>query len=864
MKNFKVRALCFILTAVMLCSTAFSADVTSQESAVNEEAIEAMEFLQLLNIIPADYYDYNTLMDEKVSRADFVDAVARLIGGADYKGSTYYYDVPQTHYAYNSIAMLTEMGIVNGTGNNLFSPEDAIDGAAAYKIILSLMGYNVHAENDGGYPNGYLKIARKIDLLDTDWVLSEMTRGEMFILLFEAAKKDVYEPIVFSETEGNVFVVSEGDTLLSIYQGILYHKGTVTGAEFISLSGNSLAEAETVEIDGVMYPSEISLTEALGEEVEFFTRIDKGTDIETVFWAKKTGKSEVLSIEEGNIAGFDKATYTLSYYSGSSSNSIKKVAIDRGVTLIYNGVVVEENIYEIFDGSRMSVKLVESDGKYNTAVVKAYENYVVGMIDSSAEVIYDIAEPSKSLSFSEDLYEYTVIRDKDGKELMFSDIKSGDVLSTYLSKDKTYMEVVVSDLKPSGILSLKKSVEEGTELTVNGVSYLMPEGVETEQYNIGDNVILYMDYKGMVAYLSSYATDNFAAYVFAAAISEGVFSSEVSLKMLNQNGKVEILKCAEKVVVDGTKTDDPDAIKNIFFNAAGVFQSQLVLIKVNADNEISELDSVIYNDSKESITDTLQQNMTEGNRMYRGTGAFDSDAVINTSTIIFEVPNREFAETAGDDYYRVVNMSSLANNGYYTVASYNTTNRNGYEKYVVTKYNNARTGEDMNLPLLVTGVGETVTDEGEIVKCLNGYKGNALVEVPANGEVDFSGIEEGMLVRTFLDLTNKVYKTEILFDPENKTYGSNGWNMQYGVHKGFVHDIVGDVVKTGFETGAKSDHVIQRNNAPILVYNSEYDRGKIYAGSFSDAATYYNEKEACSSVVIITEHNMARLFVIYK
>ena len=124
-----------ILSLILAISMGFSImsfSALAQEESIDAELSEAMEVLRLFDII-SDYYDYNTNYQQEVSRADFAEAVSKLMGNSSYESKDiYYYDVPENHYAYKSIAMLTEMGIINGVGDNLFKPDVFIEDAQAY------------------------------------------------------------------------------------------------------------------------------------------------------------------------------------------------------------------------------------------------------------------------------------------------------------------------------------------------------------------------------------------------------------------------------------------------------------------------------------------------------------------------------------------------------------------------------------------------------------------------------------------------------------------------------------------------------------------------------------------------------------
>ena len=48
------------------------------------------------------------------------------------------------------------LGIINGYGDGNFLPEESLKGIEAIKILTAALGYQIVAENEGGYQSGYL------------------------------------------------------------------------------------------------------------------------------------------------------------------------------------------------------------------------------------------------------------------------------------------------------------------------------------------------------------------------------------------------------------------------------------------------------------------------------------------------------------------------------------------------------------------------------------------------------------------------------------------------------------------------------------------------------------------------------------
>ena len=231
------RIAVFALFAGIFTSySAWATDAENETSNMDDNLKAIVDTLRHFDFIP-DYYDYNTNTEETASRADFVYAAAKLVNQTKYSGGdTYYYDVPQTFWAYNEICALTQLGILNGSDEKLFKPNDKITKGQAYKILLSLMGYKTYAESDGGFPYGYIKRANIIKLNDNVSSNELVTLADMFNLIYNAMTTNVLSVNKIAGGSAE-YSVSDNETLMSIYHGINYDEGTVTGAEHITTDG---------------------------------------------------------------------------------------------------------------------------------------------------------------------------------------------------------------------------------------------------------------------------------------------------------------------------------------------------------------------------------------------------------------------------------------------------------------------------------------------------------------------------------------------------------------------------------------------------------------------------------------------------
>ena len=153
--------------------------VFAENERYSEEKIqEALGILKILDVI-SDDYTKDTAANQEVTRAEFSYYAVRLIKLQDYNQSTYFYDVPDSHWAFESINALASTGVVSGYGDHLFMPDQKISCTEATTILLRLFGYS--SEYFGA--NRFNSLASELDLLKGFKGSSVLTFEDMLILL---------------------------------------------------------------------------------------------------------------------------------------------------------------------------------------------------------------------------------------------------------------------------------------------------------------------------------------------------------------------------------------------------------------------------------------------------------------------------------------------------------------------------------------------------------------------------------------------------------------------------------------------------------------------------------------------------------
>ena len=887
MKAYK-KIITILLTAVLSCSFSFmsvlAADNTETEvntlvAAASEENIppvirKMMNVLKTFNIIP-DYYDYNVPLNYEVPRSDFVASVARMMGKTEYGGSeVYFYDVPKNYWAFNEISNLTEMGILNGTGDKTFHPGDTITKGAAYKILLSAMNYSGYAENFGGYPTGYITAANRIKISDGVTGGETVTMSDMMYILYNALTVNIMEP-GYLTGDTVTFEVSDDETLISHYRDIYYGKGDVNGANSITINGANL-KPDYVLIDDETYKCEgFNMIDYIGERVEFFYEQKDSSDDKKLLWVDRKGTSQdIKTISVDGDAYLDTDTFAYTYYD-ENKNRKYKINLDRSVLLVYNGGIVDSDYDKILNNKRYELKLVSDGGRYSVMVVREYENYVVGNINSIDRIVYDKNRPQDFVNLNDVDYDTFSIKRMGNDEMPFEDITKDAVLSVYMSKDKKHIEVYVSYSIVNGVLE-QISEEDHTEVTINGNVYRVDGKVSADNYEIGDEVTAYTDVYGEIVYIAAKTGGFQGAFLIKASIDER--GKNLDIKLLGEDSKVGLIKCAENLIVDGVRYKNLKDAYNTLLAGGNKLTAQFALIKKDKNGDIKEIDTTVYNTEKET-TNSLridvpfiygeETNYTQ--RLIRVTGStmrVGERIVFNTATKVFVVPYVTDYDNVDDDDLWVTVGSTIANDTGTYAQTYKTEERAGAAKYMLFKgYDPSRVRAEM--PILAQKITYGTDNDGITVEVLEGYQGTARVSVKADESVSdlFSknGVLPGDVVTLKKDSYGKVKGCTVMYDYRTEEHKAlTALNDAVGMFVGYAHDVVGNVVKIGFASGADYEYAIDTMSKPVVVYDTSKTKDAISPATIGDIVTYGNDPQNCSTVLIVTSRMQPQMFIIYK
>lgn len=187
----KTAALIIGILLICISFTAFAADDNYK---YNE--------LESLGIIPQGFA--NSDMTEALTREELAwMASSMLPGGQEEATDTRFLDVKADNIYSGAIAYLDSINIIHGVDQTRFDPKGSVSTDMFYKVLFEIIGYGDFAQMGGGYPEGYLSLARSFRSM------REYTASGMILTRADAV--ELVHNVIFEEFGGLVYYYQDGE-----------------------------------------------------------------------------------------------------------------------------------------------------------------------------------------------------------------------------------------------------------------------------------------------------------------------------------------------------------------------------------------------------------------------------------------------------------------------------------------------------------------------------------------------------------------------------------------------------------------------------------------------------------------------------
>jgi len=399
------KSLALVLALIMVLSSfSFVSAAPDFSDVAGTKYEDAVTRLELLNVLKG-YPDGTFKPEGSITRAEFAAVAVRVKGLAAVAEASKglpsgFSDVPAGHWAAGYVGVAGSTGIVKGIGGGLFAPNAPVKYEEAVTMLVRALGYEQDALSKGGYPFGYLIVAKEIDLLDSVAGVMGMpaTRGMVAMLTDNALEIPMMVQVGFgSDAKWVVSGTREhgGDEMYLLdSMGFDTFEGRVTSystsRDTITLKGKDSITLDVADDFDYYEVNGVTIKVWAKDDMVIVYTLKDDVKFDAAEW--DADEEEILLVTEDEYYEVaDDAAFLLN---GS------KVAADKFEAEFAKVVLNDDNEIVWAEGFTVEFIVVE---EVKSEIAYAYDDY--------DEV---------------DLEDFTVV--KDGKTIEIADIAEGDVV----------------------------------------------------------------------------------------------------------------------------------------------------------------------------------------------------------------------------------------------------------------------------------------------------------------------------------------------------------------------------------------------------------------------------------------------------
>ena len=746
-----------------------------QAAEETEQYKDREEILQNLMTLPEEI----TAEAQSISRGAYAQALAALInrgqvpaGGGS---SSKFYDIYGSQRQADAVAALEARGIVSGDGSGFFEPGRNILFSEALKMLLSAMGYDEAARQSGGYPSGYIGVAAGLGLLNNIALKAEdMLTGTAFMQLFyNALETDI---LVADKILGDFFVMKSGEK--KVLNGFLQcgmQKGVLDATAYTALYSAAGLGGDRISVDGTVYmlsEQARDIIEYLGYRVKIYFREIDGAD---TIVAYELLNNDVLEIEDENLISFEDFVL---YYEKDGRE--KHISLDKGMSVIYNGVYTDHYTAQMLTPALGSVRLIKNgnSSKYDVIIIEDYQNDVVAAVDVPNNRIYKRINTQDILELGSSAGNVFIVSDQ-GYDMELTDIPVNAVISVMSSRDGSYIKMIVSTQTIVGTVgAIHSNSTERTVIEVAGERILTAKEFDMNAVSGGSSCEFYLDFKGR------------AVFCIDTAFSEGwcwgylihYYQDEAQedyLKVLRSDNLTVDYKIKSRININGERYELDNLKGCISLFSEGKLKRQVVRFQINSSGELTKIQTADAEHSEKSPLRLL----ASGRKMYRGTSkTFEFISYLKDDTIVFVVPalNTPYKQ---DGSFRVENVGYFTDYGYYQINAYAVGDGMSEASAVAVVQNDDELAAEIsenNSLYVVANKEMCMNEDDEVVTSLTLRLGNQEVTYPVIEEAwenvkcgTQTGrfeVEKGDTIRFSLNKKNEINLLQLIYDASVQSY----------------------------------------------------------------------------------------------
>ncbi len=851
-------------------------------------------------------YDDGSFGEENsLTRAEFAAVICRILNSDNtlYSSSEKIYtDVPEEHWAFKNINLVTDLKYMQGFGNGLFMPEECITYNQAITVFIKILGYDIAcdaAEGDDFY-SPYVRCAGTIGILKglNFGADNPINRSELAKLICSALDTRL------------MTVGSDGASELSDYTLLDKFKldgdeleGIVQESGFTYLVNDNDLENDEVIIDDCRYNiGDTNADEYLGMKVHFFVK-NLGNDNFAISGIYPDKDNEVIT-----LSGDDVTDYDGSYLTYEDENGKKKRVNVSGSRLVCNGRIYNGSAREIVTAPNARIKLInnDSDKDFDYIFTEVYELAQISKNNAVNGTIYlqsTLKNGSRTIEYQNDDLNLSFIN-VEGEDINPEKLVEKDAwLEIYSSQDGKNIKVIELGDKKIGYVE-QISLDDSGAVRIDGEEYLLAKDyagflIPPRDLVINNYYEYYLDSFGEIIYVEKKNETSKTHYGYLSFVpnsDDGDSEEKIVVKLVNGT-TVKNYKENEKYYIHGNNRQEAEKftvaprvkIDDKYYSNASDIRKALNDVSYDEYIGSSKIGNVIryaLNDKNEInrieiMTPYGKFTSRKLNAEQMILGGDDTPFGIADDTIVFFIPSSNM----DDDVSCEMKFSA---DSYKTI---------GYElddeKYTVSAivfesplsvYDNSDFAETERTKI-VQAVSQVINENGELVYRVSGYAGNDVFNRITRSNIEavdsvVSNLKRGDIVQFQTDFDGQINKIKQSISVEiNDEYYHSGAQTSHEVIYGIASDSIGNYLGVGSteyvnqltialdETGLDEttyQFPIKASTAPdIYVYYT--DKKTVMPGDFDDIITMNKiGSEYASRVMLYASNSVVKSILIIK
>ncbi len=729
---------------------------------------EPVQLLAALKIMIGDD-DGAFRLDDNIKRSEVAKMAVHAMGLEDLattaQDETRFPDVTSSHWANGYINVATSQGLIIGDDDGNFRPDDSITYAEAMAIFVRATGYEVMAEDKGGFPNGYISVAGSNGMTKNvqGTTNAAITRGNVAYVVNNALTVKLMERTGYGE---NASYEVTDKTLLEDKLKVTKAEGQITAIPSTSLEGDSNLNEGEIKIGDSVYETSYNMNNLFGYNVVYYVRENEAGDEEIILAMPKKDQNSTITVTADLFEGITTKNEkkAIEYYENENSAKTTIAAIEDEAKFIYNGkaeTMTDELLTLADKAGKVTLLDTDRNGIYDIVFATNYYNIVVEEVTNSGKIIDKYGAPTINLGEDEDV-SYRIL--KGLQEIDVSDLKEYDVLSVAESSDHEIFDIAVSNTTVSGKITAKDA--EG--VYIEGKHYKIAKNY-TEALNIGNEGIFYLDIEGKIAAVNNKVSvsDNYGYLIRAYSSAE---TETATFRIFTKEGEDKTFTANDKIKYNGASGQKAtEVVKN--FIEDGETKKQLITYTTNSDDKITAIYTATDNTSTGGAKEdafTLDYNLEDAvyNEKLNSLGSIR----ITDETFIFDIQ-----DDVSD--YSIATLDMFEDKQKYNALVFDITEEYTAKAVVIT---NAEFQTNAEATIAVVDkVVSAVNDDDEETEKLYAYRDGQSIEVLAEttgilvkGEGEDS-LEMGDIIQYKTNENGEIVNVRVLFDITSKDTEKN-------------------------------------------------------------------------------------------